>query len=122
MGGNREANCSETLGGNRMRQSESSEKLEQVAREVGASWGTRMRAHYLRNARTLGSWPGTLEDARRLIDDAVGATLEEEERELLALLAERGARRVWSDVPATQPISGVQPIPNLRAGRSNSNS
>ncbi len=73
-----------------------------------------MRAHYLRSARTLGSWPGTLDEARRLIDDTVGATLEEEERELLALLAERGARRAWNDVSSREPISSVQPITNLR--------
>jgi hypothetical protein len=81
-----------------MRQLESSEKLEEVAREVGTRWGTQMRARYLGNARTLGSWPGTLDEARRLIDDTVGATLEDDERELLALLAERGARRAWNDV------------------------
>jgi len=81
-----------------MRQSQSTEKLEEVAREVGVRWGARVRAHYLRNARTLGSWPGTLDEARRLIDDTVEGTLEEDERELLALLAERGARRAWNDV------------------------
>ena len=96
-----------------MRQSQSSDKLEEVAREVGMRWGTRMRAHYLGSARTLGSWPGTLDEARRLIDDTVGATLEEEERELLALLAERGARRAWNDDGSGQPISSVQPIASL---------
>ena len=93
-----EANCSEVIGGQSMRQSQSTEKLEEVAREVGVRWGTRMRAHYLRNARTIGSWPGTLDEARRLIDDTVGGMLQEDERELLALLAERGARRAWNDV------------------------
>ena len=97
-----------------MRQTQSSEKLEEVAREVGVRWGTTMRAHYLRNARTIGSWPGTLDEARRLIDDTVGATLDDEERELLALLAERGARRAWNDVASGQPISSVQPLIHLR--------
>ncbi|HMJ51374.1 MAG TPA: hypothetical protein VK540_04840 [Polyangiaceae bacterium] len=99
-------------------QSRSSEKLEDVAREVGARWGTRMRAHYLGSARTLGSWPGTLDEARRLIDDTVGATLEDDERELLALLAERGARRAWNDVTDGQPISTVLPITGLVINRS----
>lgn len=72
-----------------------------------------MRAHYLGSARTLGSWPGTLDEARRLIDDTVGATLEDDDRELLALLAERGARRAWSDVTDGQPISTVLPITGL---------
>jgi hypothetical protein len=73
-----------------------------------------MRAHYLRNARTIGSWPGTLDEARRLIDDTVGSRLEEDERELLALLAERGARRAWNDVSNVEPVSGVQSISGLR--------
>jgi hypothetical protein len=73
-----------------------------------------MRAHYLRNARTIGSWPGTLDEARRLIDDTVGSRLEEDERELLALLAERGARRAWNDVSNVEPVSGVQSITGLR--------
>jgi hypothetical protein len=103
-----------------MRQSQSSEKLEEVAREVGARWGTRLRAHYLRSARTLGSWPGTLDEARRLIDDTLGATLEEEDRELLALLAERGARRAWTDFSDGQPVSAVQPVGSLQEERSNS--
>jgi hypothetical protein len=93
-----------------MRQAQNSEKLEEVAREVGVRWGTRMRAQYLRSERTIGSWPGTLDDARRLIDDTVGATLEEDERELLALLAERGARRVWAEVSSAPPVSGVRSI------------
>ena len=73
-----------------------------------------MRAHYLRSARTIGSWPGTLDEARRLIDDTVGAPLADDERELLALLAERGARRAWNDVANAQPVSSVQSITGLR--------
>jgi len=93
------------------------EKLEEVAREVGVRWGIRMRAHYLRNERALGSWPGTLDEARRLIDDTVGTTLDSEERELLALLAERGARRAWSDVSnGGPPISSMQAISFRRDG------
>jgi hypothetical protein len=97
-----------------MRQLQSSEKLEEVAREVGTRWGVRMRAHYLTSARAIGSWPGTLDEARRLIDDTVGAQLDDEERELLALLAERGARRAWNDVSNGEPISTVQLITKLR--------
>jgi hypothetical protein len=95
-----------------MRQSQTSEKLEEVAREVGAQWGTTMRAQYLRDARKVGSWPGTLDQARRLIDDTVATPLADEERELLALLAERGARRAWSDTNPP-PISTIQPIADL---------
>jgi len=82
--------------GVRMPQRESgSGNLQEAAREVGARWGSRVRAQYLARAETLGSWPGTLEDARRLIDSTLGPSLAEEEREILALLAERGARRAW---------------------------
>jgi hypothetical protein len=73
-----------------------------------------MRAHYLRSARTIGSWPGTLDEARHLIDDVVGEPLEEDERELLALLVERGARRAWNDVSSAPPISGVQAISGVQ--------
>ena len=104
-----------------MRSSQNAEKLEEVAREVGVLWGTRMRARYLGSARTIGRWPGTLDEARRLIDDTVGATLEQEERELLALLAERGARRAWNDVSSAPPSSTVQPISTVQeAERRNS--
>ncbi|MET0591859.1 MAG: hypothetical protein ABW133_04115 [Polyangiaceae bacterium] len=96
-----------------MRQSQSSEKLEEVARQAGAQWGSKMRAQYLRADRTIGSWPGTLDDARRLIDSTVNAELGAEERELLALLAERGARRVWNDFASSPPISTVQAISEL---------
>jgi hypothetical protein len=95
-----------------MRQSQTSDKLEEVAREAGAHWGTTMRAQYLRDARKVGSWPGTLDQARRLIDTTVAAPLAEDERELLALLAERGARRAWSDSNAP-PISSIHPIADL---------
>jgi hypothetical protein len=95
-----------------MRQIQTSDKLEEVAREVGSQWGTMMRAQYLRDARKVGSWPGTLDQARRLIDDKVAAPLAEEQRELLALLAERGARRAWND-SNRPPISSVHPIADL---------
>jgi hypothetical protein len=100
-----------------MQHSQNSEKLEEVAREAGAQWGTKMRAQYLRADRTIGSWPGTLDDARRLIDSTVGRDLEEEERELLALLAERGARRVWNDFASSPPVSTVQAIASLNDER-----
>jgi hypothetical protein len=71
------------------------ENLEQVARDVGYRWGARLKAQYLASEQTIGSWPGTLDEARRLIDAAVGRRVADDERELLALLAERGARRAW---------------------------
>jgi hypothetical protein len=70
-------------------------KLEQVAREIGQRWGARMKAQYVASEQTIGNWPGTLDEARRLVDAALGRRIADDERELLALLVERGARRAW---------------------------
>jgi hypothetical protein len=69
--------------------------LEQIARDLGHRWGARVKAEYLASEQTIGVWPGTLDEARRLIDLAVGRRIPDDERELLALLVERGARRAW---------------------------
>lgn len=68
---------------------------EQVAREAGHLWGMRLKAEYLARTKSLGNWPGTLEEARGLVDAALGRRVGHEDRELLALLVERGARRAW---------------------------
>lgn len=68
---------------------------EQVAREAGHLWGMRLKAEYLARTKTLGNWPGTLEEARGLVDAALGRRVGHEDCELLALLVERGARRAW---------------------------
>jgi hypothetical protein len=75
--------------------------LEQIARDLGHRWGARLKAQYLASEQTMGVWPGTLDEARHLIDSALGYRIPDEERELLALLVERGARRAWhsSDHP-----------------------
>ena len=77
------------------------DNLEKLARDVGHSWGTKLKAKYLASEQTIGTWPGTLDEARGLIDAAVGRRVPDEDRELLALLVERGARRAWhsSDRP-----------------------
>jgi hypothetical protein len=77
------------------------ENLEQLARDLGFRWGARLRAQYLASEQTIGTWPGTLDEARRLVDGAFGR-MPDDQRELLALLAERGARRAWhsSEHPA----------------------
>lgn len=69
--------------------------MEQLARDVGHRWGARLKAQYLAGDQTIGSWPGTLEEARRLVDVNFGRRLADDQRELLALLVERGARRAW---------------------------
>jgi hypothetical protein len=69
--------------------------LEHLAREIGRRWGLRMRSEHVAPGDSVGNWPGTLDDARRLVDSAVKEMLPHEERELLAMLIERGARRAW---------------------------
>src|SRR3989440_29471 len=48
------------------------DNLEKMARELGHRWGARLKAQYLASEQTIGSWPGTLDEARELIDAAVG--------------------------------------------------
>ena len=76
--------------------------LEKLARDIGRNWGATLKAEYLASEQTIGTWPGTLDEARDLIDAAVGRRVPDDERELLALLVERGARRAWhsNDHPA----------------------
>ena len=78
------------------------DNLEKLARDVGHRWGAKMKAEYLASEQTIGNWPGTLDEARGLIDAAVGRRVPDDERELLALLVERGARRAWHS--SGQPV------------------
>jgi len=76
-------------------------ELEQVARSLGERWGRSLRATHEACGRRLGAWPYGLDEARRLIDEILGNRLSDEEREPLALIAERGARRVWAMLKAS---------------------
>jgi hypothetical protein len=75
------------------------EDVEQIARQLGKEWGTRVREEYMTQERSPESWPGTLQQARELVDGAFGEQPVEEERETLAMLVERGARRAWKPDP-----------------------
>jgi hypothetical protein len=69
------------------------EDLVNEAREIGRTWAKRLRSEDNPNhGHRL--WPGNLEDARALVDRCLGAR-EEDERESLALIVERGARSAW---------------------------
>jgi hypothetical protein len=70
-------------------------ELEHVARSIGERWGRNLRARHEASGRRLGAWPCGLEEARNLIDALLGTRLSEEEREPLAIIAERSARRAW---------------------------
>jgi hypothetical protein len=87
------------------------ESLEQIARDVGRRWGSELKAHYLATGRAIASWPGTLGEARQLVDAAVGRQLDDQERELLALLVERGARRAWH---SRDHIAEIDRQPNVQ--------
>jgi hypothetical protein len=70
-------------------------ELEQVARSIGERWGKSLRFMHEASGNRLGTWPCGLQEARRLIDDLLGTRLTEEQREPLAIIAERSARRAW---------------------------
>jgi hypothetical protein len=76
-------------------------ELEQVARSIGERWGRNIRARHEAGGTRLGAWPCGLEEARRLIDELLGARLSEEQREPLAIIAERSARRAWGVLRAS---------------------
>jgi hypothetical protein len=71
------------------------QNIEQLAREAGHRWGLRMLAQYATRSSTVGNWPGSLEEARLMVDQIADKKLPHDERELLAMLVERGARRAW---------------------------
>jgi hypothetical protein len=87
------------------------DSLEQIARDVGRRWGAELKAEYLSSGRPIANWPGTLGEARRLVDTVADRRLNDVERELLVLLVERGARRAWHSrdevVPSSPTRSGV---------------
>jgi hypothetical protein len=70
-------------------------ELEHVARSIGERWGRTVRERQEAVGQRPGTWPCGLDEARRLIDNLLGARLSEEEREPLAIIAERSARRAW---------------------------
>jgi hypothetical protein len=70
-------------------------ELEQVARSIGERWGKNLRLRHEQGGRPIGAWPFGLHEARCLIDELLGTRLDEEQREPLAIIAERSARRAW---------------------------
>ena|SRR5258708_6193048 len=71
------------------------QNFEQLARDAGHRWGLRLVAQYAARQMPMGNWPGTLEEARHMVDSIVDKKIPHDERELLAMLVERGARRAW---------------------------
>ena len=71
------------------------EGLEQTARVLGERWARRLRLECHPLADGARPWPGTLEEARRLLDDTLGDKIAGERLEPLALIVERSARAAW---------------------------
>jgi hypothetical protein len=73
-----------------------SETLEREVRSLGERWARTLWAEQESPQISRMRWPGTLQDARRLISTTFGHNLSAEREEALALIAERSARTVWN--------------------------
>jgi len=74
------------------------ENLEQVARVLGQRWAKRLHKQYGAEPPAAAIWPCTLEQARLLLDEMLGARISSDRRERLALIVERSARAAWLHV------------------------
>jgi hypothetical protein len=73
------------------------ENLENVARVLGERWARRRWADRS-TPQNAELWPGSLEQARDLLDELIGTRLRIEQREALALMVERSARATWTAI------------------------
>jgi hypothetical protein len=66
--------------------------FEQVARVVGERWARRLRSN-----RMIGGtfWPGTTDEAQRLLAVALGGKVHGARLEALVSIVERTARAAW---------------------------
>jgi len=117
------------LGGASLSTELSWENLEQVARVLGERWARRLRAGVGVGTTRVGSWPGTIEQARHLLDTELGGELPDEGVESLISILERSARAAWHEprvhagaVPSpsdqsrlSSPESASRPTRNGRA-------
>src|SRR6266568_8185016 len=79
------------------------ENLEHVARALGERWARRLQTDpAVRRSAEL--WPGSLEQARELLDEFLGARVPTEHREALALLLERSARACWKSLAKRESL------------------
>jgi hypothetical protein len=85
------------------------------AEEYGASWAARI----CQKAREAGielpqRWAGTLEQARVVVD-SFARKIGFFDRERLAVIVQRAAKREWSEAMATQRLFGADAEPQLMA-------
>ena len=71
------------------------ENLEQTARMLGERWARRLRLGVGLVEKDLGPWPGTVDEARHLLDANLGAECPSERLEALVSIVERSARAAW---------------------------
>ena len=85
------------------------EGLEQVARVLGQRWARRLRADVTSKAKGMGPWPGTVNEARELLDATLGDEFPRESLESLVSILERSARAAWPDPDPPAPALLVLP-------------
>jgi hypothetical protein len=77
--------------------------LDQVVRALGERWARRVRTERNLAGRNVGPWPQSIEHARKLLDDILGAHVSGELRESLVLLLDRSARAAWHRASGYKP-------------------
>jgi hypothetical protein len=90
------------------------ENLEHVARALGERWARRLHTDPA-VPRSAEPWPGSLEQARGLLDEFLGARAPAEHREALALLVERSARACWKSLVKRESLVTGPDIGKIRA-------
>lgn len=75
------------------------EQLEQAARAMGERWARQIHSDTGGGAEgSAALWPRTLEQARQVLEDALGERMKGGDRESLALVLERSARAAWQSL------------------------
>jgi hypothetical protein len=72
------------------------QELEQAVRNRAVRWAELRFNHFMTRGGTIPpEWPGTLQEARALVDELSGTQLDDLDREPLAIILERRARSAW---------------------------
>ena len=71
------------------------DNLEQTARVLGERWARRLRANLGLIGNGTAPWPGTLDEARHLLNATFVGELPREQLDSLVSILERSARAAW---------------------------